>query len=153
MAKGYVVLQDWFGATSRYSYEMIAATVGQQLTDLAAIADLLAALTNATVVSATISAEATISPPVAAVSNSNLSDVAVLSCYINPTKTAVLKVPAPKENVFLPNTKVVDVNNGALQAFVQAVAAFATVSDGESIDVGLGTSGIKSGALVSSARS
>lgn len=150
--KGFIKIADWFGNTSRYGYELIGATVADALSDLADIANDLALITNGTVLEATISAQATINGPVAATYNSNLSEKALVNVYTAVDKTAVIAIPAPKEAVFLAGTPVVDVNNVAVQSFIGSVAIGCTVSDGETIDQGLGVAGIKDGHWVSTAR-
>lgn len=150
--KGYIGLQDWYGNVSRYSYDLVTADISIAELQLAALADGMAAISNAQVVSCYIVYDVAFTPDVPAVSASNLSDKASLNMFITSTKTAVLSIPAPVEGLFLANSTVVDVNDAALQAFLLAFTGSCLISDGESVDTGLGTGGLKDGHWISTAR-
>ncbi len=70
-----------------------------------------------------------------------------------PEKYHYIRVPAPVDTLFLADGVTVDSNNAALQAYVAALAAETTVSDGETIVTARGSGGIAAGHLRFKARS
>jgi len=84
---------------------------------------------------------------------------AVVSVHIGVTgevpKYATIRVPAPVDGLFLgdegsgEDEDIIDVTDAGLQAYVAALEANALVSDGETINLTLGTQGIHRGRRVS----
>jgi hypothetical protein len=83
-------------------------------------------------------------------------ECAVVNVHLNaPTereKLHTLYIPAPVAGMFLADGTTLDISNTDLQAYVAAIAASALVSDGETIQTGTGTAGIKDGYLLSKAK-
>ena len=93
--------------------------------------------------------------------NGDVFEVASLSVFLQPTKTAVLNIPAPVQTIFMandgPNRDIINVNSatsGLLLPLMEALAdipstptagGLAHISDGERIDESLGYNGLSHG--------
>ena len=79
----------------------------------------------------------------------NLSDGAMLNVYLftggTKVKTAPFSIPSPEADLFLPQSKIVDINQADLVAFMGQLLANYRISDGESIAGNLGVNGVLDG--------
>lgn len=127
-----IEMRDSGNNVTSKTFQMTAATAANALTDAAAIIPLWKAITDAEVLSYSVSGRFVEDAPVipaAGVHIENLAEVIVqLEGYA--TKKATLTIPAPKAGIFTgvtgDNSNVVDTADGDLVAFV---AQFTTIGD------------------------
>lgn len=81
--------------------------------------------------------------------DADTTDEAAIVVHLNVANTAeklhTLRVPAPIDALFQPGGETVDLTNADLVQYIQQVAQHAYVSDGEQIQTGSGTDGMKRG--------
>lgn len=152
--KGYlsVTFQDSFGQTTTRQYELaegVGGNVGTRLNNLRAkaitVLNAIQALTGLKIISTSLNiydAEFVITSLTPEV-NSNISDDGVMSVALMDGGKGYIRLPSPKANMIdlrgRPNASLAE-----WQTFVGAFAngAAGTISDGESVNVEVGTSGI-----------
>lgn len=162
--EGRIVLIDEQGLKTTLRYDLgttvgadVATEFGPVQDELEAIATALAAVTTANLFEVGMLFRDDANENQALPAEAEVPEEAAISVHLvaepGAAKLGQLRVPAPVDGVFLADGVTVDTGDADLQAYVAAVAAAATISDGESIVTARGDGGLEKGHLRFKARS
>jgi len=157
--KGRLVLLDEHGFRSSIQYDIAesADTTGMAaaMASLNAIAAELVDVTSSNIEQIVLSCWDDTNAVGTLPSEAQNDEEALISVHLtaapNPEKLGMLRIPAPVNGVFLTDKHTVDTSNQPLIDYVAAVAANASISDGETIVVAR-ENGIKRGSWRSVAK-
>jgi len=148
--EGRVTLIDEHGFKSQMVYDLgvSAALTGaaSAIADLNTIVAELVDVTSANPVDIYVSCHDDTNQVGTLPAESEIAEEAVLSVHLLaaplPQKLGTLRIPAPVDGIFQADGYTVDTADADLQAYVAAVAATTTISDGENIITARGSGGI-----------
>lgn len=139
-----IEMRDSGNNVTSKTFQMTAGTAADALTDAAAIIPLWVAVTDAEVLSYSVSVRFVEDAPVIPVAGVHIENIAevILSIEGYATKKATLTIPAPNAGIFAgvtgDNSNVVDTADAALVAFVAQFGSLGDntllISDGEHAD-------------------
>lgn len=162
--EGKIVLIDEQGIKTTLTYDMgttvgadVAAEFGPVFSELEAIATALAAVTTANLFEVGMYFRDDTNETQSLPAEAEVPEEAAISVHLvaepDAAKLGQLRIPAPVDGIFLADGVTVDTGNALVQAYVAAVAAAATISDGETIVTARGDGGLEKGHLRFKARS